>query len=444
MRESKTFRATCPAAFAILSAAIIFTACCGQRGITVNAPEQGAVVPTQRDGQKAFLNLSREERRARFADENYRKEMQAVGFWQRPVTLSWSAKGCSGDGDDSYVVSLYIDGKETPVLVTNIVATAKGGSVDVDNLEIARDYRWTVADATGAEAEGRFTTEDAAPRFMRAGKLDNFRDLGGRVGLNGRRVKQGMVYRNTAFNYNATATYYTVDEALEIPEERAKVADLLDEAGRWRELAEGTGELAKVAPAVLTAITNRVNEKLSKVVKERIPSGRRLDDATMDYLRNDLGIKSDIDLRSDGECYGMDGCPLGPSVTWFHYSSACYGGMKDDWGKEAFKQVFRVFLDEKNYPIDFHCIAGQDRTGAVAFIINGLLGVDEEELYRDWEATGFWNPNTRFNHERLFDHLVKVFDAYPGDTINQRIEAYVLALGFTMADIEKLRSIMLE
>ncbi|MBQ6914520.1 MAG: tyrosine-protein phosphatase, partial [Kiritimatiellae bacterium] len=181
-----------------------------------------------------------------------------------------------------------------------------------------------------------------------------------------------------------------------------------------------------------------------KVEKARTPGRNRLDAATRDYLTRVLGIRSDIDLRRDDECYGMKGSPLGDGATWFHYSSASYGKMQDDWGREAFTKVFKVFLDEKNYPIDFHCIAGQDRTGAVAFILGALLGMDEEDLYLDWETTGFWNGSANFCHARLFNHLVAGFDKWPGKTVNERVEAYVLSLGFTKDDIAKLRGLMLE
>jgi hypothetical protein len=202
-------------------------------------------------------------------------------------------------------------------------------------------------------------------------------------------------------------------------------------------------------PSVLAHDRVRLQEQmakqgLDKVVKTRTPGKNRLKGAALDYALHTMGVKSDIDLRSDGECWGMKGSPLGKDVTWFHYSSGAYGGMQTSFGRGAFTNVFKVFLDEKNYPIDFHCIAGQDRTGAVAFIINGLLGVEEEELYRDWESTGFWNPSPSFNHARLFNYLYTGFKNWPGKTINERIEAYVLSLGFTKKDIEHLRDIMLE
>ena len=118
--------------------------------------------------------------------------------------------------------------------------------------------------------------------------------------------------------------------------------------------------------------------------------------------------------------------------------------MQGDWGREAFAKVFRVFLDPAAYPIVFHCIAGQDRTGAVAFILGALLGVEEEQLWLDWEVTAFHNRDAAFNHGRLFDKLVRGVDRWPGDTLHERVEAYVLDLGFTPEDIAKLRDILLE
>ena len=175
-----------------------------------------------------------------------------------------------------------------------------------------------------------------------------------------------------------------------------------------------------------------------------VPGASRINDANRSLWLDTLGIRTDIDLRSEGEVRGMEGSPLGPTVAWVNVSSSAYAGMQEERGRIPFSKVFRVFLDPANYPIDFHCIAGQDRTGAVAFILNALLGVEEEELWLDWEATAFWNPSPHFNHAKLFDHLVRGFDRFPGETIRERVEAYVRSIGFTDDDIATLRGILLE
>ena len=170
----------------------------------------------------------------------------------------------------------------------------------------------------------------------------------------------------------------------------------------------------------------------------------RINGANEDFWWHQLGIRSDIDLRSEGECYGMTGSPLGPAVTWFSCSSACYTDFGAPWGREAFTKVFRVFLDEANYPIAFHCIAGQDRTGAVAYVLLALLGVEDEEIWKDWDTSGFWNAKTDWFNYKRFKTLVAVFDKYEGATTREKVEKHVLSLGFTQEDIEKFRSLMLE
>ncbi len=174
------------------------------------------------------------------------------------------------------------------------------------------------------------------------------------------------------------------------------------------------------------------------------PGRNWIDAGTQTYMVDILGIRSDVDLRSDSECSGMTGSPLGPRVKWYQYPSGCYGGMTGRSARDAFTKEFRVFLDESSYPVDFHCWGGQDRTGSLAFILNALLGVDEEELWLDWEATGFWNPSNAFRHDLLFDSLIRVLGALPGENMREKCENYVLSLGFTRDDIEKFRSIMLE
>ena len=44
----------------------------------------------------------------------------------------------------------------------------------------------------------------------------------------------------------------------------------------------------------------------------------------------------------------------------------------------------------------------------------------------------------------MFAPLPHGFDLWPGETINDRVEAWVLDLGFTPEDVAKFRDIMLE
>ena len=353
--------------------------------LEIVSPKEGATVPTLTADMKAYLAQPRADRVKQFADPAERKRIAKFGDRPQKTLLSWT---CTLPAATGTVWSVKVRrAKDGAVVFT---AKTHKNSLEIDNLEIACDYKWRVKGMVGdakLRAEGTFRTEDFAPRLIHLSRVHNIRDLGGRVGLGGRRVRQGRVYRSAGLNANA---------------------------------------------------------RMSKSQGKMVPGAVTMTDASRAYAKDVLGIRTDLDLRSDKECFGMTGSPLGPEVKWIKISSSAYSGMAKDSSKEAFAKAFRVFLDEANYPIDFHCIAGADRTGSLAFILNGLLGVDEEELWRDWEVTAFQKEKIDFGHRTRFGKLVKVFDAFPGATIHEKIVAYVKSAGFTDADIEKFRAIMLE
>lgn len=438
--------------------------------VELTEPKDGSVVPLLTDAQKAYLSLPRAVRREKFADSAFRKSEMGLpaekvegekkpraSYWPKTVRLAWTAK-------DGVVCRVSVKDAKTGVCVYE--GASKDGTVNIDNLEIAATYEWSVDDGEDP-ATARFRTEDTAPRLVRFPGVPNVRDLGGRIGRGGRRVRQGMVFRSAGLNENAGLAYYTLEELEregKLAELEAKIAaaeERLRKLEAWqkvpatfdREDAEYKDwctrhphdPLARFLSSRIARAKRQIKNKDFKIPRGRTAGKSRVEGENGAYILSRFGIRSDIDLRSDGECFGMAGSPLGDTVTWFHYSSSAYGGMQKAGGKEAFAKVFGVFLDRKNYPIDFHCIAGQDRTGAVAFILNALLGVEEEQLYFDWEVTGFWNRSTWFRHETLFDGLVDGFrKAYPAPTINESVEKYVLSIGFTAEDIDKFRGIMLD
>ena len=562
--------------------------------VTVTAPKEGAVMRLLHMTQKNYVKMPHDERIAYFADAAKRKDMKKQGYHPKTVMLEWN---CAAENVTSYQV-IISEKKDFVPAVSAIVTEPK---LELNNLKIATTYYWKVTAVTENGSfdslVATFSTEELAPRLLKINGVPNVRDLGGRIGLNGRRVRQGIVYRTAGLNNNARHLFLSKVETLvahpEISGDETLLTERIQKAkeelahiqpveyirysispewtafcpdgkvstahtaeflkltdipetflgvNQTRMTVDANGELSIDKPAEgkaaffiqvfesprdgymqigcaadwnwCMAVNNvkvidymrqgnghskarvrnntidipikqgkniiavaafsdstrcglacgKPRKALSRaeILKQQIafdtdnlknlykyhkgyePGQNRLNDEMKAYMTQTLGIKSDIDLRSSTECFGMEGSPMGDAATWFHISSSAYGGMGGTSGKAAFTKVFKVFLDENNYPIDFHCIAGQDRTGAVAFIINALLGVPEEELYLDWEVTGFWNGDVGFNHEKRFNHLVKVFDALPGANMTEKVENYVISLGFTKDDIAKLRAIMLE
>ena len=255
------------------------------------------------------------------------------------------------------------------------------------NLEIATRYYWQVCGKTLATPVASFVTADVAPRWIAIeGNVHNFRDLGGRLGLGGVRVKQGMIYRGQGLNDNSV-----------------------------------TGEAA----------------------------GRnRLTMEDVAYLTGVLGIKTDLDLRSRGETADLSVSPLGEKVRLILHPSSCYKWIFNENGMKVMAENFRVFCNPANYPVYFHCIGGADRTGALAYVLNAVLGVSRHELETDWESTfypnipdanpdpDFWCRESHFNVG-----FAKYGEA--GTPWNERVVLYLKACGITDAEIAAFREIML-
>ncbi|KAJ2721548.1 hypothetical protein GGI07_003901 [Coemansia sp. Benny D115] len=55
-----------------------------------------------------------------------------------------------------------------------------------------------------------------------------------------------------------------------------------------------------------------------------------------------------------------------------------------DYCKEEFAAVMRIFADPAAYPILFHCQHGKDRTGIVAMLLLGILGVEDDVIAADY------------------------------------------------------------
>ena len=260
----------------------------------------------------------------------------------------------------------------------------------------------------------------------------NCRDIGGRRGLGGRRIRQGLVYRTAGLNSNAPMEYYTNEEILDFE----KKGELVKMGHPGRELHRRLARGEKLSS----------HPSRNGLVKRTCfaPGRRRLSDREVARILSFYGIRTDIDLRTDNECYGMTGSPLGPSVKWVHISYSGYTGAFSEVGLAINKKVFAVFMDDNSYPIVFHCIGGADRTGTVAMLLEALLGVPEDELWRDYLTTGFVGGVSDAKHQQWFGSAIKKLKEYPGATLADKAEAYFLKLGFTKDDVSRLRERLLE
>ena len=180
----------------------------------------------------------------------------------------------------------------------------------------------------------------------------------------------------------------------------------------------------------------------------------RIDDAGIAEWKA-LGIKADLDLREAGAASkspaGSDmaficpGFPRGYKDMMTSYASGV---------KECFTFIAECLRNDK--PVFIHCSAGRDRTGTIAMLTLGLLGVAEGDLGKDYELTYFSPADWSMSGEgssMFYDHTRNVSTfrgaceyvwSFKAATFKENVEKYLLSIGVKQQDIDDIRRIMLK
>lgn len=155
-----------------------------------------------------------------------------------------------------------------------------------------------------------------------------------------------------------------------------------------------------------------------------------------------LGIKVELDIRATSE-QDRTTSILGDDVEFVSKPTAnnAVGLMRNhpDEAVAILNAIFTAVSDDK--PIYFHCQAGADRTGTIAFILLGLLGVDHVNLDIDYELTSFYS--TRKRNASPWPEQWTYVNTFSGNTPKEKITTWALANGITQTQIDAFRSKMI-
>ena len=167
--------------------------------------------------------------------------------------------------------------------------------------------------------------------------------------------------------------------------------------------------------------------------------------AGLKVLREELGIRTDLDLRGRGECPHPERSSLG--VPLVRVPLGAYMGAFS--GTNQYAQALRVFADAENYPVYLHCWGGADRTGTIAYLLEGLCGATETDLAIDYELTSFagvFGKRLRTGTKSFaFPQFVAMLKTYPGDSLSDKIACYMeQTLGLTKQEISAIRQNVLK
>ena len=176
----------------------------------------------------------------------------------------------------------------------------------------------------------------------------------------------------------------------------------------------------------------------------------------IEYLTNDLNVKTELDLRAETETHNR---PIIGGVNYINISCPqyAYSGMgifefgndKIENQTTAVKEIMSVFADENNYPINFHCAIGRDRTGTIAFLLGALCGMSEEDLCREYDISyfaGLDDSKPSWMHKQAFLPLVNKMKNYSGekDSLAYNTRKYLLDIGLTQAQVDNIYNILVE
>ena len=301
----------------------------------------------------------------------------------RPLTftLEWNFTISTNEEVNYYLLNVTNDN----LLSSFETYRCSSNSYTFTNLMIGTTYYYFVTanmdnDISYSSKLQTFTTEDKGPRNVYVSGVTNARDLGGYVTINNKRVKQGLVYRMGQLNHSYN-----------------------------------------------TSINPKIN-----------PNGRIT-------LLDDFKIKSEIDLReiSNNENGALYDSILGKEVSYYpcHMGWDVVNIAKNE--RESLKKAFKVFTNRNNYPVIFHCAIGTDRTGVVAFYLNALLGLKDEDIYRDYLFSNFGDIGGSRGLDNINAHF-NYLSTFEGNNIQEKAYSYFLSLGFTSEELDTICDIMLE
>lgn len=207
----------------------------------------------------------------------------------------------------------------------------------------------------------------------------------------------------------------------------------------------------------------------------RLYRGARLDDiqskpAEKDVLLNTLKVDIDLDLR------GLPPGTLGGSgeknpwttedpityvnIQLWHYFTARYRqydiiDISEGASADVYQKTIRTIIGwlQEDKVVYFHCHGGSDRTGTLAFLIEALMGVSEEDLSKDYELTYFSGSDRRRTSSTGWNYkaMIKYIRTFaPGRSIGEQVTTWAKTRfssetdPLSDAEIEQLKALLLE
>lgn len=334
-------------------------------------------------------------------NENVEKFLTDVHYETHDYTstqlLTWASDNnvmvCPGNSDRPSEYSIrwtpVPNGGDVTVTVSEptrdwvYTADAETGYVDITNLLPNTQYTYKAVAGSNTLTQGSFSTTGKVHQVFIKTRIRNCRDLGGWATEDGKRVKYRKVYRGGRLE----SSYISKSGKTTLRTEGIKAQ--LDLRGHSDVLSKST---------------------LEGIVDDFVFCAPVIEEGYSTLLQND---------------------------------------------KEKARQCMQFIMDcvDQDKPVYFHCSLGRDRTGTIAMLTLGILGVPEGDISKEYELTQFAphgyatsdGEHTKMTRLADYDGAANVIWGYAGSgTFQEGVNAYLLEIGISQADIDKFKANMLE
>jgi protein tyrosine/serine phosphatase len=161
----------------------------------------------------------------------------------------------------------------------------------------------------------------------------------------------------------------------------------------------------------------------------------KITDKGINTIKNELGIKTEIDLRRNDPSE-HENCDLTKStVDGLNYVALPmqYGGENiltwdDEYhNPQKIKSFFILLADKTAYPIYMHCSQGKDRTGCLAYLVEALMGVESTSLYMDYLYSSLSSYENRVNRRGIDEKYGYTLKKYKTDemSLSEKVYSYL-------------------
>lgn len=220
-------------------------------------------------------------------------------------------------------------------------------------------------------------------RMLRTEGIDNARDLGGWITADGRRVKYGLLFRGTELNTKLSST------------------------------------------------------------NSALHSAHQLTDADRHLFIDELHIGAELDLRGSSEIPNLQSA-LGRDIVYRNINIS-FTNIDTPTNRQALLDCLRFLITqlEAGRPTYIHCVWGADRTGLLCMLLEGLMGLKQSDIDKEYELTSF-TGNSRFRTNSNYLSALRTILSLPGENLQKKFRTWWLNCGATDAELDTFVSLITE